>query len=150
MKLTHSIPIIKIHQNSHDTVESPFDFIKSPEDGLAAVAPLIAHTDREHFVVICLNTKNKIMNMEVTHIGSLNSCVVHPREIFKGAILSNAAAIVVAHNHPSQNVAPSEEDIKITQRLAEAGELIGIELLDHLIINNNNEYYSMKEFNHIS
>ena len=150
MELTHSIPITKIYQKPYSTVYSPTDTIKSPEDGVAAVAPLIAHTDREHFVVVCLNTKNKIMHLEVVHIGSLNSCLVHPREIFKLSILTNAAGILCVHNHPSQNIAPSEEDIKLTQRLSEAGELIGIELLDHLIINNNNEYYSMKEFNHIS
>lgn len=149
MTHTHPIPVIKIYQKSCSTVDSPTDTIKSPEDGVTAVSPLIAHTDREHFVVICLNTKNTILHMEVAHIGSLNSCVVHPREIYKGAILCNAAAIIVAHNHPSQVITPSQEDIKITQRLSEAGQLIGIELLDHLIINDKNEYYSMKEFSHI-
>lgn len=150
MKDIHPIPVIKIYQKPCSTVESPTDTIKSPEDGVAAVAPLIAHTDREHFVVVCLNTKNKIMHMEIVHIGSLNSCLNHPREIFKGALLMNSAAILCVHNHPSQIITPSQEDIQMTQRLSEAGQLIGIELLDHLIINDKNEYYSMKEFSHIS
>lgn len=149
MEHINPIPIIKIYQKPHDTVKLPIDSVKSPEDGVKAVSPLIAHTDREHFVVICLNTKNKILHMEVAHIGALNTCFVHPREIFKGAILANAAAIVVAHNHPSQIITPSEEDIKMTQRLSKVGDLIGIDLLDHLIINNQGEYYSMKEFSHI-
>src|SRR5699024_356304 len=97
MTHTHPIPVMKIYQKSCSTVDLPTDTIKSPEDGVTAVSPLIAHTDREHFVVICLNTKNTILHMEVANIGSLNSCVVHPREIYKGAILCNAAAIIVAH-----------------------------------------------------
>ena len=89
---------------------------------------------REFFVVFCLNARHKLMSREIVHIGTLNQTVVHPREIFKGAILRSAAGIIVAHNHPSGDPEPSEEDKEITQCLTQAGEILGIELLDHVIV----------------
>lgn len=123
--------------------------ICSPTDGVEIVKDLISTADREHLVVLSLSSKYDVLSINICHIGSLNTSIVHPREVFKDAILSNAAAIFIAHNHPSQNIAPSKEDISITQRLVEAGEIIGIEVLDHIIINNKLEYYSMKEFQDI-
>lgn len=89
--------------------------------------------DREHFLVVSLDTKNQPVSVNVCHIGSLNASLVHPREVLKVAILSNAAAVMVGHNHPSGNTEPSREDIEVTKRLKEACELMGIHLLDHLI-----------------
>ena len=96
------------------------------------------------FVVACVNTKNEIANLTVAHIGSLNSSIVHPREVFKTAILSNAASIICAHNHPSGNPEPSKEDVDVTKRLIEAGKILGIDLLDHLVIGDG-RYVSLKE-----
>lgn len=94
----------------------------------------LLHSDREKFLCLHLNTKNAVMSYEVVSIGTLNSTSVHPREVFKAAILSNSAAIIVVHNHPSQNPTPSAEDISLSKRLAKAGNLLGIELLDHVIV----------------
>ena len=90
--------------------------------------------DREQFIIACLNTKNEPTGISVVAVGSLNKAIVHPREVFKTAILSNAASIIAFHNHPSGETTPSQQDIQLTNRLYEAGELLGIKLLDHLII----------------
>lgn len=118
--------------------------IKSPEDGFHLFKQFLGELDRESFIVMCLEVKNNPTHISVCHIGSLNSSIVHPREVMKTAILSNACSIIVAHNHPSGNATPSSEDIEVTKRLKEAGELIGIEVLDHLIIGEE-EFDSLKE-----
>lgn len=122
--------------------------VRSPEDGAKVFQQYLEGADREHFVVACLDTKNKIVNVTTAHIGSLNASVVHPREVFKTAILSNAASIIVCHNHPSGNVTPSSEDVQVTGRLIEAGKVIGIEVLDHIIIGDD-DYLSLKEKGYI-
>ena len=103
----------------------------------------IGNSDREHLVTIGLNTKGEINYYEINHIGDLNSSIVNAREIFKNAIISNCCSIVMAHNHPSGNITPSREDIRTTSNIAEAGRLLGIELVDHVIVTNN-DYYSFK------
>lgn len=118
--------------------------IKSPEDGFHLFKQFLGELDREYFVVMCLDVKNQPTHINVCHVGSLNSSIVHPREVMKTAILSNSCSIIVAHNHPSGNPSPSPEDIEVTKRLVEAGELIGIELLDHLIIGED-DFVSLKE-----
>jgi DNA repair protein RadC len=110
---------------------------------------------QEHLIVICLDTKNKIIAVKTAFVGSLNKSVVHPREIFNFALLSSSASIIVAHNHPSGDVRPSQQDISVTKRLSEVGELIGIELLDHIIIGNQYDeldvkYLSMREEKYLS
>lgn len=105
----------------------------------------IGNCDREHLVTVGLNTKGEINYFEINHIGSLNSSVVHPREIFKNAIISNCSSVIIAHNHPSGNTTPSKEDISVTMNMAEAGKILGIELLDHLIITANSFYSFKKE-----
>ena len=99
--------------------------------------------DREHFEILHLDTKNKITAKEIISIGSLNSSIVHPREVFKGAILNNSASIILLHNHPSGDTKPSREDISITQRLIKAGEILGIKVIDHLILGDS--FLSFKE-----
>ena len=118
--------------------------ISSPETAAKLFSRFFADLDREKFVVACLNTKNEVNCVEIISIGSLNASIVHPREVYKTAIVSNAASIIVAHNHPSGHIQPSKEDINITKRLKEAGELIGIPLIDHLIIGGEN-VFSFKE-----
>lgn len=118
--------------------------IRSPHDAYQLMQEFIGDTDREHFVVLCLDTKNQPTCIQTVHIGSLNASIVHPREVLKSAILSNAASIIVGHNHPSNVCEPSSEDIEVTNRLKAASEIIGIELLDHIIICSDN-FKSLKE-----
>lgn len=146
--ITH-LPINQIFQKVVRELPVSTNKIRSPHDGVEIVKELISNADREHFVILSLSNKYNVISINICHIGSLNTCIVHPREVFKDAILSNAAAIFIAHNHPSQDLSPSEEDITMTKRLIEAGEIIGIEVLDHIIVNNKNEYYSMKSLEDI-
>lgn len=105
--------------------------VRSPQDGYDLVKEFLGDVDREHFIVLCLDTKNQPTCIQTVHIGSLNASIVHPREVLKSAILSNAASILVAHNHPSNVPTPSPEDIDVTNRLKEACTILGIDLLDH-------------------
>jgi len=114
--------------------------INSMEDVVQTVKPLIADQNKEFFIALYLNTKNGIIKQEVISIGSLSANIVHPREIFKTACILSASKIIVAHNHPSGDPMPSREDIEITKKLAEAGKIIGIELLDHVIIGHDRNY----------
>jgi DNA repair protein RadC len=119
--------------------------IGGPADAAILGRRFLEDADREVLIVCCLDTKNQPQSVNVASVGSLNSSIVHPREIFKVAILSNSATIIIFHNHPSGHVEPSEEDITITKRLKECGKLMGIELLDHIIIGSEDRYCSLKE-----
>ncbi len=107
--------------------------IRGPEDVLAHVRDL-PRARREHFVVLLLNARHELERRETVSIGSLNASIVHPREVFLPAILHSAASVVLVHNHPSGDPEPSEEDLSITRRLLEVGELVGIGVLDHVIV----------------
>ena len=89
---------------------------------------------KEKFTAIYLNTKNAIIKTETVSLGSLNGSLIHPREVFKTAILETAAGVIIAHNHPSGDPSPSLEDLQVTKRLIEAGEIVGIKLIDHVVI----------------
>src|SRR5699024_3841427 len=118
--------------------------VRSPEDGADYIMEEMRNLNQEHLVVLFLNTKNQIIHRQTIFIGSLNASIVHPREIFREALKRSAASIICAHNHPSADPTPSQEDIHVTRRLAEAGKIMGIELLDHLVIGNNS-FVSLKE-----
>jgi DNA repair protein RadC len=118
--------------------------IGSPKDIADLCMEELRYRKKEYFRVFYLNTKNEVTATEDASIGNLNSSIVHPREIFRNAVKKGAAAIIVAHNHPSGNPLPSQNDIDITKRLVEVGELIGIPVLDHLIIGDGS-YISLKE-----
>lgn len=118
--------------------------IGSPSDAADLLRPFLQDSDREMLVVCCLDTKNQPTFINVASVGTLNSSLVHPREVFKAAVLGNAASILVAHNHPSGDPTPSSEDISITTRLKEVGKIIGIDVIDHIVIGFNN-YVSLKE-----
>ena len=120
--------------------------VKSPEDVVKTARNLLKGKKREHFLVICLDTRNHLIKTSTVSIGSLDCSIVHPREVFKDAISSSAASVIFIHNHPSGDPTPSEDDIKMTKRLIEAGEIIGIEVLDHIIICDS-EHLSMKAKN---
>lgn len=118
--------------------------VRSPQDSYELFKEYLGEVDREHFVVMCLDTKNQPTNISTVHIGSLNASLVHPREVMKTAILSNSASLVCCHPHPSGDPTPSQEDIDVTKRLADAGKILGIELLDHLVIGEDT-FVSLKE-----
>ncbi|MGE7666177.1 RadC family protein [Ureibacillus composti] len=118
--------------------------IRSPKDAADYLIPEMSSLRQEHFVALFLNVKNQILHKQTIFIGSLNSSIVHPREIFREAVKRSAASIICAHNHPSGVPTPSPEDIEVTKRLLEAGFIIGIELIDHVIIGDH-QFISLKE-----
>ncbi len=118
--------------------------IKNPWDIYIYYMEEMRYMKKEVFKIVLLNTKNEIISDVDVSVGSLNSSIVHPREVFVEAIRKSANSMILIHNHPSGNPSPSDEDIKITERLMYSGEIIGIEVLDHIIIGDG-EYYSMKE-----
>ncbi|MEK3726203.1 RadC family protein [Paenibacillus sp. FSL H8-0034] len=118
--------------------------IKSPRDAYECVKSDLMYQQREHFIAIFLNTKNAVIAKEIISIGSLNAAIVHPRELFRAAIKRAAASIICAHQHPSGDPTPSQEDIQLTIRLMEAGEIIGIEVLDHIVLGHD-QFVSLKE-----
>jgi DNA repair protein RadC len=99
---------------------------------------------KEHFLTVLLNTRNQVIRVASISVGTLDSSLVHPREVFQEAISSSAASVIFAHNHPSGDLSPSDEDIKLTRRLKEVGELMGIDVLDHLIVADKG-FVSMRE-----
>jgi DNA repair protein RadC len=118
--------------------------IKDPEAVVKAVRASIKDKAKEHFKLILLNPRNKIIGISTISIGTLNASLVHPREVFKDAIIHSAASVVLAHNHPSGDPEPSEDDLKITKKLVDSGKMLGIEVLDHIIIAKN-DFCSFKE-----
>lgn len=118
--------------------------IAAPKDIAEFFIPILRDELKEKFIVVCLNSANKVTRFETISIGSLNSSVVHPREIFKFAIENSSASIILIHNHPSGNLEPSQEDISITKKLVDAGTILNISVLDHLIIAGNS-FTSMVE-----
>lgn len=118
--------------------------IRGPGDIATLFMDDMRHFDKEHFRAVLLNTKNQILKVVTVSIGSLNASIVHPREILKPAISASAASIILVHNHPTGDPSPSTEDVEFTRRFARCGELIGIQLLDHVIIGAG-RYASLKE-----
>ncbi len=108
--------------------------LRNSEEAATYLMPLLRHETQEKFLVLCLNSKNQLLCMETVFVGTLNSTIVHPREVFQVAIRHAAAGILVAHNHPSGDPSPSQEDLKVTQNLIESGKVVGIPLLDHIVI----------------
>lgn len=115
-----------------------------PDDVFQLLINDMRFLEKEHFKTILLNTKNKVISVEDISVGSLNTSIVHPREVFKPAIKRSSASIILAHNHPSGDPTPSREDLEVTRRLKDAGKIIGIEVLDHIIFGDNC-YVSLKE-----
>lgn len=118
--------------------------IRSPKDVFHLLESDLRYQQKEHFICLFLNTKNRLIFKDVISIGSLNAAIVHPREVFHAAIRRCSASLICAHNHPSGDPEPSIEDVNLTKRLIAAGEIIGIEVLDHIIIGGN-RFYSLKE-----
>lgn len=106
--------------------------------------PRMREQKKEKFITLYLDTKNQILKEEVVSIGSLNASIVHPREVFKSALLESSASVIMVHNHPSGDPSPSREDIMVTEKLVEGGKLLGIDILDHIIIGDG-RYVSLKD-----
>jgi len=119
-----------------ETGEKPI--VKTPDDVVGLVRGRLRDQKKEHFLALLLDTRNQLIRVSEISVGSLDTSIVHPREAFKEAISASAASVVFVHNHPSGDPEASEDDIKLTKRLAEAGEIVGIEVLDHIIIGDKN------------
>ncbi|MFC1925201.1 DNA repair protein RadC [Chloroflexota bacterium] len=117
--------------------------IKTPEDVLSQVKGTLKDKKKEHLLALLLDTRNQLVKTATVSIGSLDSSIVHPREVFKEAISASAASVILVHNHPSGDPQPSDDDIDITKRLVEAGKIVGIEVLDHVIVGDE-AYVSIK------
>jgi DNA repair proteins len=119
--------------------------INSPEDANNIINKVLNLSDRaeEVFGILTLSTKNQVAGVHIISIGTLNSSLIHPREVFKAAILNNAASIIAFHNHPSGDSTPSKEDVQVTQRLIDAGNILGINVFDHIVVGEN-EFTSLK------
>lgn len=119
--------------------------ISTPDDVVSVCAPQLMGLDREHFWTLALNTKNRLLRIIEVSVGSLNASIVHPRELFKDAVRASAASVVVVHNHPSGDPTPSGADIQLTRRIVKAGDVLGIDVLDHVVIGDGGEHASMRD-----
>ncbi|WP_035856037.1 MULTISPECIES: DNA repair protein RadC [Jeotgalicoccus] len=135
---------IRMHTHSREEEK----FIRSPKDVSDILMEKVRFYNQEHFIVLFLTTKNMVIEEKTLFIGSLNSSIVHPREIFREAVKRSAAAFICVHNHPSGDPTPSKEDIEVTKRLKDCGDLIGVDFLDHIIIGDG-KYISLKEMSYI-
>lgn len=129
-----------------DASDKPRQVLKSPEDVVAVMRSKLKGKKKEHFWVICLDTRNRLITWKQVSMGSLDTSIVHPREVFKEAVSSSAASVIFVHNHPSGDPEPSKEDIELTKRLIKAGEIMGIDVLDHIIVCDRS-YLSLKASN---
>ena len=143
MEKTHKIDVVSIRLVEEPPLYSSKE-LKNPCDVAELFQDFLKDCDREMFCILNLRTKGQVINLNVVGVGTLNSVLIHPREVFKSAILSNASNIILAHNHPSGNPEPSRQDMDMTKRLAEAGRLLGIEVLDHVIVSDD-RYFSFRE-----
>ena len=139
---SYKIPAFKIQLVKEGEME-PLGF-SGPED-VVKFAQAYAMSDREVFVSFHLDSKNRVVGQEIVSLGTLNQSMVHVRELYKSAILANSAAIILCHNHPSGNVDPSIDDDRLTLKMSEAGKLLGIPVIDHLIVGPRESYFSYQE-----
>lgn len=136
--------VVKERSGNYDFEDKKISSPSKARDILEEVFEL-SELAEEVFIIMCLDTKNKVTGLFKVSQGSLNSSIVHPREVFKRALMQNANSIILAHNHPSGDTTPSSEDISVTKRLDEAGNLLGVDVLDHIIVGANGNYKSFKE-----
>lgn len=130
----HRVPKYKVQLVRDGSVPFTTRVCSTPRQAADLFRAFVGDSDREHLVAMFLDTQNRFLGLHTVSIGTLDHSVVHPREVFKAAILSNASSLVLAHNHPSGESAPSEEDVRITRELQKAGELLDIPLMDHIVV----------------
>jgi DNA repair protein RadC len=133
---------LKKEENSNN--KKNIQIIKSPKDIFLLLKEKIINFNKEYFLVVALDNRNKVINIETVSVGTLNSSLIHPRETFEVAIRNHAASIILCHNHPSGELKPSEDDLVVTENLVKAGKLLGISVVDHLIISKKG-HFSFKE-----
>ena len=133
MTKRYEIPIYRV-QLVRDGSMADRERVSDPKSAAQVIKDYIGATDREHMVVVLLDTKNQIIGINTVSVGTLNSSIIHPREVFKPAYLCNAGGVILGHNHPSGDTTPSPEDIEVTKRIVEAGEILGVQVLDHIIV----------------
>jgi DNA repair protein RadC len=138
-----SIPIYRLKLVKDGTARLPSNTIETPETAAALVSKLIGSADREYFAAVFLNVGGVPVGVHVIGIGGLAGAQIHAREVFKAAIIANAHTMILAHNHPSGNVTPSDDDLRTTARLVEASKLLGIPIVDHIIVSTGNRFASM-------
>lgn len=122
----------------------PDRFVRCAQDAVRLLRPYLDHLDREHFLCLNLSTKNEPVSVMCCSIGSLDSTIVVPRDILKSACISNAASVLCAHNHPSGDPTPSEQDVAVTKRLSQCCEMLGIGFLDHLVVGESGRFTSLR------
>lgn len=147
-KACQIVSVFELSRRLETFTDRPKTKVSCPEEIYRFIYPKIREEKQEKFTVLCLDTKNQIISSETVFIGSLDASIVHPREIFKPALLVSAASIVLIHNHPSGDPTPSREDISITNRIVESGNIIGIRVWDHIIIGDGC-YVSLKQEEYI-
>ena len=119
--------------------------LKTPREAANLLLELLANEAVEVFGILCLTIKHRFLAYQEVSRGCLDTTCVHPRDVFKGAILANSAGLILAHNHPSGDPTPSADDAAITQRLKQVGEIVGVEVMDHIIIGHDSRYFSFRE-----
>lgn len=142
-KATTLLAAFELTKRALEVNDTNLPTISNAKDAVAQLTD-IQDLKKEHFVVLYLNAKNQLVHKEIISMGTLNANLVHPREVFEPALKHSTAQIVAAHNHPSGDPKPSEDDIEITKRLTEAGKMMGVEVMDHVIVSKNS-YFSFKE-----
>lgn len=140
----YRIPIYRVALVRDSSQPTTTQQILQPADAHEILATYLAGADRENFVILLLDIKHKVIGINTVGVGTLSGTLVHPREVFKPAILANAAAIIMAHNHPSGDPEPSPEDISVTKQIAEAGKVLCISVLDHIIVGDE-RFYSFQD-----
>jgi len=142
-KATTLLAAFELSKRALEVNDTNLPVISDAKDAVAQLSDM-RDLKKEHFVVLYLNAKNQLVHKETISMGTLNANLVHPREVFEPALKYSAAQIIAAHNHPSGDPKPSEDDLEVTKRLTEAGKMMGIEIMDHVIVSKNS-YFSFKE-----
>lgn len=142
---THYVPLVRLHMVRERFLPYGSERLYTPERVADMVSRIVEGADREYLLAISLNEAKEPVGVEIIAIGSLNRAYVDVREVFKHAILTGASGLILAHNHPSGSLNPSEGDWQMTEKLRQAGSLLGIEVLDHIIIGDDGKYTSLKE-----
>ena len=146
----YRIPVYRVQLVRDGSQKTERKKVSQPAVAANVLWQFLERADREHFVVVLLDTQNQIIGIHTVTVGTLDASLVHPREIFKAAILANSAAILLAHNHPSGDPTPSAEDRSVTRLLVDAGIVLGIEVLDHVVLGESPRYYSFREAGHMA
>lgn len=143
--MAYRLPIVKVSLVRDTTTCADYRTITSPFTAAEVLRAYLADADREHCVALLLDTRHQVIGIHPVSMGTVNASLVHPREVFKAAILIGASAIILGHNHPSGDPDPSPDDRALTTRMREAGTLLGIPVLDHVVLGNAQRFVSLAQ-----